>query len=146
MITPRKYNFVPVVLATLLFLITPAFATFQEPKSKVANSNGEGTLKIGRETFKVYAVVAKLTENGEANITLVSDITVFVSGTWAANADPKNGLDLRITGGATKGGLEGSGKLVLRDEGKSIAALKLQLVQTSLRRNIEVDFVGKVKS
>jgi hypothetical protein len=34
---------------------------------------------------------------------------------------PQNGLDVQITGGATKGGLEGGGKLFLRDEGKSFA-------------------------
>jgi len=34
---------------------------------------------------------------------------------------PQNGLGVQITDGATKGGLEGGGKLFLRDEGKSFA-------------------------
>jgi len=136
-----QHKVLPVAFATLMLVVAPAFASLQEQKSRVASGNGEGTLKIGREKFKVYSVIAKLIEGGDAEITLISDITIFLSGTWAGS--PQNGLDVQITGGATKGGVEGGGKLFLRDEGKSVASLKLQLVNRSLKRNIDVNFVAK---
>jgi hypothetical protein len=115
----------------------------QQPKSLLLSANGEGTLKAGREEFKVHTVVAKLLEDGTAEITLVSDITVFVSATWFRRDNADDEIDLTITGGASKGGLEGSGKLFLREDGKSLATLKMQAVNKPTKRNIEVSFVAK---
>lgn len=130
-------------LIFLLLLTFPALAAGPQDKSIVASSNGDGVLKMGQEEFKVSAAVVKLMEDGTAEINLVSDITVFVSGKWSKADDPAKGIDLKITGGATQGSLEGGGKLVLRDDGKSIASLKLQLFNKNTKRNIEVSFVGR---
>jgi len=138
----RKHQILFVTLTTLLLLLIPAFA-FQEQKSRVASADGEGTLRIGRETFKVSTVVVKLIEDGTAEITLVTDITVFVSGTWKRSNDSEKVIDVNITGAATKGGVEGSGKIFISDDGKSLAKLKFQAVNKITNRSVELDFVAK---
>jgi hypothetical protein len=139
----RKRHIVSVTLTTLLLLVTPAFALLQEQKSVVASANGEGTLRIGKEKFKVNAVVVKLLEDGNAEITLVTDITVFVSGTWRRGSATDKVIDVNITGTATKGGVEGSGKIFLAEDGKSLAKLKFQALNKITNRNVELDFVAK---
>jgi hypothetical protein len=139
----RKRHIVSVTLTTLLLLVTPAFALLQEQKSVVASANGEGTLRIGKEKFKVNAVVVKLLEDGNAEITLVTDITVFVSGTWRRGSAADKVIDVNITGTATKGGVEGSGKIFLAEDGKSLAKLKFQALNKITNRNVELDFVAK---
>lgn len=117
----------------------PAWAMSQEPKSVVAHANGNGTLKIGDEEFKITSVVIKLFEDGKAEINLVSEITVFISGTWLrANNSPKQ-INLKITGGATGGGVEASGELFLREE-RSIDRVSLQGQSKSTHRNISLNF------
>jgi hypothetical protein len=129
-------------LTAFLFLLAIcSLATAQQTKSLLATANGEGKLKIGREEFKIGSVVAKLMEDGKAELTLVSDISIFVSGTWSG--DVQKGIDLQITGGTTSGGVEGGGKLLFRDDGKSISSLTLQVVNKTMKRNIQVNFVAK---
>lgn len=139
----RKHHIMSLILTTLMLSVIPAFAAFQEQKSRVASADGEGTLRIGRETFKVNAVVAKLIEDGTAEITLLTDITVFVSGTWKRNSDSEKVIDLNITGTATKGGVTGSGQIFIADDGKSLARLKFQAVNKLSNKNVELDFVAK---
>jgi hypothetical protein len=126
-----------------MLVALPAFAASQESKALLASANGTGTLRIGQEEFKVHAVVIKLLEDGKAEITLVSDITIFVSGAWARNGDAPNDISLQITGTATGGGFEGTGKLLLRDSGKSIDRLSLHGESKTRKRNIEVNFQGQ---
>jgi hypothetical protein len=139
----RKHYRVAISLMLLLLVVCPAPAMLPQNKEIVASANGEGLLKMGQEEFKVTAVVVKLKEDRTAEINLISEITVFVSGTWSSAGDPKNGIKLEITGGASKGALEGGGTLFLRDEGKSIASLKLQVFNKASKRTIDVSFVGK---
>jgi hypothetical protein len=118
-------------------------ASAQQPKGVVLSANGEGAIKIGREEFRISAVVVKLLEDGKTELTLVSDISIFISGNWSDGGDARKEINLQITGGTTKGGLEGNGKVLLREDGKSIASLTLQVVNASLKRNIDVSFVAK---
>lgn len=130
-------------LMLLLVLVSPAFAVLPQDKAVLASANGEGVLKMGQEEFKVTAVFVKLNDDGTAEIHLVSDITVFVSGTWAKSGDAKNSIDLEITGGTARSDLKGTGKLSLRDDGKSIATFKLQVITKFTKKTIDVSFVGK---
>jgi hypothetical protein len=127
---------------TLLLLLTfPALATWPQDNSIVTSANGQGVLKVGQEEFKVTAAVVKLLQDGTAEIHIVSEITIFVSGTWAKADGPQ--INLKITGGATTGKLEGGGKLFLRSDGKSIESLKLQMLNKNANRAIDLDFVGQ---
>ena len=129
-----------VALCLLLSLLTiPVQALQKEPKSIVAHANGNGTLKLGDEEFKVTSVVVKLLEGGRAEINLISEITVFVSGTWSRAADNRKVINLKITGGATGGGIEASGDLLLRGE-RSIERVALKGESKTTHRALILDF------
>ena len=130
------------ILVTSLFVASGALVVAQEVQYRLAHANGQGTLKVGQEQFKVTSVVVKLLDDKKAELTLISDITIFVSGTWAQNGESQEEFDLQITGGATSGGLEGTGKLTL---GKNTKDLKLIVKgkSTTTKKSVEVYFVSK---
>ena len=127
----------------LVFLALPGVAAVLQRQSLVASANGEGTIKMGKEEFKIYAVVVKLFEDGKAEINLVSDITVFINGTWSRGDDTEKTIDLKITGNISAGNMDGGGKLFLSEDRKSIAALKLEVLNKTTRKIIKADFVAK---
>jgi hypothetical protein len=45
------------VLALLFILMLAGVTVAQQPKSLVATANGEGSIKFGKEEFKIYSVV-----------------------------------------------------------------------------------------
>lgn len=127
-------------LALLILIALPTFTAGQESKTVLATANGTGTLKIGQEQFKISTVVIKLFENGKAEITLVSDITVFVNGSWARDKDSQLTIKLEITGTATGGGFAGHGGVLLKHDAKSIDRLWLQGASKTRKTPIEVSF------
>lgn len=127
-----------------IILILAGVAVAQQPKSLVATANGEGTIKFGKEEFKIYSVVVKLFEDDKAEISMVTDITVFINGTWSRSDDASSKeISLKITGGSVSGNLDGGGKLFLTDDRKSIAGLKLQVVNQTTKKVITAEFVTK---
>jgi len=125
------------VCAFLLGL--PGIAAGQQQKSVVASANGEGTIRLGKEEFKLHAVVVKLLEDGKAEINLITDITVFVAGTWSRENDADKSIDLTMTAS----NLEGGGTLLLGEDRKSIAGLRMEVINRISRKIITVDFVAK---
>jgi len=128
------------VFSLLMVIALSAFTAGQEPKSLLATAKGSGLLKLGQEQFKIYSVVIKLVDDGKVEISLVSDITVFVSGTWSRGDESQKTIKLNITGTASGGGIEASGTLLLRADGKSIDQLRLQGASKTTKRNIGVSF------
>ena len=118
-------------------------AAAQQPASLVTSASGEGKIKLGREEFKLNGVVVKLFEDGKAELNLISDITVFIAGTWSRPPDDDRSIDLKITGNVTAKNLTGGGKILLTEDRKSIAAMKLQVFNKVSRKNITADFVTK---
>lgn len=118
-------------------------AAGQQPASLVASASGEGKIKLGREEFKLDGVVVKLFEDGKAELNLISDITVFIAGTWSRPPDDDRSIDLKITGNVTAKNLTGGGKILLTEDRKSIAAMKLQVFNKVSRKNITADFLAK---
>jgi len=131
------------VLAFLTLLMLAGLTAAQQPKSLMATANGEGSIKFGKEEFKIYAVVIKCFEDGKAEISLVTDITVFVNGTWSRADDRSNVISLKITGGTVSGNLDGGGKLLLTADRKSITGLNLQVMNQTTKKVIKADFVAK---
>ena len=131
-----------IVAATLLVLSMFGIATAQEVNHRLLHANGQGTLKVGQEQFKVNGVVVKLLDDQKAEITLIADITIFISGTWSRNGESQEAFDLQITGGASPGGLEGSGKLTLGKDTKDVRLI-LKGKSRTTKKNVEVYFVGK---
>ena len=133
-------------IALAIFLLMPTIsvsALGQEPASLVVSANGEGTIKLGKEEFELHAIVVKLFADGKAELQLVSDITIFVNGTWTRGVDGAKEIELRITGNAAASNLEGGGKLFLHEDRKSIKGLKLQVVNKISRKAIDVNFIAK---
>lgn len=140
----RFLRSVAIVGAAICILIAVAgVARAQQPASLVASAKGEGKIKIGREEFKLEAVVVKLFEDEKAELQLITDITVFIEGTWSRTRDDEKSINLKITGSVTARNLSGGGKIFLTDDRKSIAGLKLQVVNKVSRRNITAEFVAK---
>ena len=129
-------------LIVLTLLAMPNLASAQEPASLLASAPGKGKLTVGKEEFKVTSVVVKLNEDATAEITLVTDLQLFVTGTWSKAADAGHAIDLKITGGATGGGAQGSGKLFLRPDGKSIDKLTIEGMSNTVKRKIRLEFVA----
>lgn len=129
------------VLAAASILVLSIIAA-QAQQDRSAHANGEGRLKVGQEQFKISAVNVKLLDDRKAEIILIADITIFLSGTWSQSAESQEDFDIQITGGATPGGLEGGGKLTLGKDTKDLR-LTLKGKSTTTKKNVEVDFVGK---
>jgi phage terminase large subunit GpA-like protein len=132
----------------ILSLLLAVTASAQDNKSIVAHANGDGTLKIGDEKFKVSTVVIKLFEDNKAEINLVSDITIFVSGTWSWKDDSKQVINLKISGGATGGGIEANGELFLRDSSdagqrRAIDRVSLDGTSKTTHRGMTLNFQAK---
>jgi hypothetical protein len=131
------YLFLIVVLCTTL-----SIAHAQERETRLATAQGKGTLKVGGETFKITSVVVKLLSDKSAEITLVSDITVFLSGTWTDANSAKQGIDLQITSGQSAGGLEATGKVFLSADGKSVSSLSIKGSSRTTKRHVDAQFQG----
>jgi hypothetical protein len=138
----RKLFVVTATLTLLTSLAVPSAAVPQGLTSLLANARGEGTLKVGEEVFKVNAVVVKLKEDGTGEITVVTDLQLILHCTWSAPADLSKGVDLKITGGTSVGGAQGSGKLFLRSDEKSIASLSIGASSNVVKRKVEIKFVA----
>lgn len=134
-------------IATTFILLTslaaPSRASAQGLTSLKATARGQGTLTVGKEVLKVNTIVVELSEDGTGEITLVSDLTLFVNCTWSAGADLSKGVELKITGGTTASGAQGTGKLLLRPDGKTIASLTMQGSSNTERRKIVISFVAE---
>ena len=133
-----------VALCVLFILVAAPVWSMQDGDSIVAHANGNGSLKLGDEEFKVSAVVIKLFKDGKAEISLVSEMTIFVSGTWAWEGSDEKAINLKITGGATGGGVEATGKLTIREgqagQRRAIDRVSLQGQSKTTHRNVSLNF------
>lgn len=139
----RKLLAATAALGLFALLAVPNGATAQGLTSLKASAKGQGTLTIGKETMKVNTIVVNLNEDGTGEITIVTDLQFFINCTWSAPADLSKGIDLKITGGTTASGAQGSGKLALKSDGKSIAGLTMQGSSNTEKRKIQLNFVAE---
>jgi len=132
-------------LVVLFLMLGATFvgAKAQENQSRLAVASGQGTLRVGEERFKINSVIVKLIEDRKAEITLVSDITVFLTGTWSNHGESREEIDLEVTGGASPGGMEGRGKVFLTSDGKSVTRLSLKGMSRTSKRPVEANFAAK---
>jgi hypothetical protein len=126
----------------VLFIFGASSAMAQDGGSRLAHANGEGKLKIGSEQFKVNGVVVKLLDDGKVEITLIADITIFVTGTWAKAPNSQQDFDLNFTDATSRGGLDGTGKLTLAADNTGIR-LNVKGKSRGTKKPVEVAFVGK---
>ena len=136
-----------IVAASVLLLIvlgaTLSVGEAQENQSRLAYARGQGTLRVGDERFKINSVIVKLMDDRKAEITLVSDITIFLNATWSSHTDSQQEVDLEVTDSGNAGGLEGRGKVFLSSDGKAVTKLSLKGVSRTSKRAVEANFEGK---
>ena len=118
-----------------------AFAVTQRITSFSGTAQGQGTLTVGHEKSKIKSVYINLKENGEADITIFTDLQLLAKGQWSAPADASKGIPLKITGGIVDGSAIGSGTLFLSADGKSPSKLNIQAKGAGSRKVI-VEFVA----
>ena len=129
-------------ILVMSMFVTSSATVAQKAQDRMTHANGEGTLKLGQEQFKITSIIVNLLDDQRAELRLVSDIIVFVSGTWTQNRESQQVFDLQITGGATPGGLECVGKLTLGKDSKDVQLILKGRSRTT-KRPVEVYFVGK---
>ena len=139
----RKHSAVTVFTFCALLILSSVALAQDQPASLTAHANGEGKIKLGKEEFKLTAVVVKAFQDGKIEINLVTDITVFISGTWSRANESDKTIDVKITGNSMSGNLDGGGKLFLTEDRKSIAGLKLQVVNKLTKKTVSADFTAK---
>ena len=130
-------------LTLVLLIATFAAVRAQETQDRLAVGKGNGTLKLGDEKFKITSVVVKLMQDGKAEITLISDINIFLTASWSNHAASQQEFDLQITDSDSRGGIEGAGKVVLSNDGKMVAQLALKGTSRATKRSVEATFEGK---
>jgi len=121
----------------------PFVSEAQESQTRLAHANGNGTLRVGDEAFKISSAIVKLLPDHKAEITIVSDITIFLTATWSNNAKLPHEFDLGFTGSASRGGFEGTGKASLSEDSKSLKRLTLKGASRATKRAVEADFEGR---
>lgn len=139
----RNNTILVVIVVTLAVGPSLFVVQAQDSQERLAHSNGQGTLKVGQEQFKISSVIVKLLPDRKAEITLVTDITVFLNATWSNRGDSQTEFDLEIIGGATASGLQGTGRVVLGNDGKSVSKLSLKGVSKTSKRTVQAEFEGK---
>ena len=113
--------------ALLIMLLTgflaPVSAQPQQIKSLTTTARGHGTISSAVDKRKITSALVVLRQNGTVLITLIAELHLQAEGTWKASASSPHEILLKITGGAVKGEMNGSGKLLLSRDGKSFRQL-----------------------
>ena len=112
-------------LLLLLFagLFVPVSVQSQELESVIMRAKGSGVISSAVEKRKITAALVVLRQDGTVMITVSADLQLQAEGTWTASASSPEEIVLKITGGAVKGEMSGSGKLLLTSDGKSFRKL-----------------------
>ena len=130
-----------------LFLMFAGFvphvsAQSPESESLIITAKGHGKMSSVVDDRKVTSALVVLRQNGTMLITVTADVLLQAEGTWKADASLPDKVDLKITGGAVKGEVRGSGKLLLTSDGKSLKELTV-VVRSADGIDISVTFVAE---
>ena len=122
--TLRRYKAVFLVLfAAFHFAFS---AQSQQLQSLIVTAKGHGKISSALDEQAITSAVVVLRHNGTFLVTVTADLQLLAEGTWNAPSSPQQ-IVLKITGGAVKGEVIGSGKLLLTDDRKSIKELEINL-------------------
>ena len=136
----RPWNAVLLVLFAGFLL--PVSAQSQESESLIVSAKGHGKLSSVVEERKITSALVVLRGNGTALITVTADVQLQAEGTWKATDSSPEEIVLKITGGAVRGEVIGSGKLLLTGDRKSMKELTINLTSSD-GQEILVTFVAE---
>jgi hypothetical protein len=121
--------------------LLPVSAQSQQLESLTATAKGHGTISSAAEKREITSALVVLRKNGTLLITVTAELHLQAEGTWKASASSPDEILLKITGGALKGEMIGSGKLLLTSDGKSFRQLTANM-KTVDGLEIKVTFVA----
>ncbi len=136
----RPYNAVLLVLFAGFLL--SASAQTQELDSLIIKAKGHGKMSSVVDDRKITSALVVLRPNGTVMITVTADLLLEADGTWNVSASSAEEIVLKITGGAVKGEVIGSGKLLLTEDRKSMKELTINL-RSADGQDISVTFVAE---
>ena len=136
----RPYN--AALLVLLAGFLLPVSAQSGESESLIISAKGHGKLSLVVDERKITSALVVLRQNGTALITVTADLQLQAEGTWKATASAPEEIVLKITGGAVKGEVIGSGKLLLTRDRKSMKELTINLTSSD-GQEISVTFVAE---
>ena len=136
----RAYNAALLVLFAGFLLPVPAQSG--DLGSLIVSAKGHGKLSSVVEERKITSALVVLRQNGTVLITVTADLQLQAEGTWTATASSPEEIVLKITGGAVKGEVIGSGKLLLTSDKKSMKELTINLTSSD-GQEISVTFVAE---
>jgi hypothetical protein len=122
--------------------LLPVSAQSGELDSLIVMANGHGKLSSVVDERKITSALIVLRQNGTVLVTVTADLLLQAEGTWKATATSPEEIDLKITGGAVKGEVIGSGKLLLTSDRKSMKELTINLTSSD-GQEISVTFVAE---
>jgi hypothetical protein len=130
-------------LLLMLFagLFVPMSVQSQELESVIMRAKGSGVITSAVEKRKITAALVVLRQDGSLMITVSADLQLQAEGTWKTNASSSEKLILKITGGAVRGELTGSGKLLLTSDRRSIKELTIN-VKSADGQEISITFLA----
>ena len=142
----RPKRILPSCNAALTVLLAgfllPVFAQSGESESLIISAKGHGKLSLVVDERKITSALVVLRQNGTMLITITADLMLQAEGTWKATASSPEEIVLKITGGAVKGEVIGSGKLLLTSDRKSMKELTINLTSSD-GQGISVTFVAE---
>src|SRR5678815_4298575 len=136
----RPWNAVLLVLFAGFLL--PVSAQSQESESLIISARGHGKLSSVVDERKITSALVVIRQNGTVLITVTADLQLQAEGTWKATASSPEEIVLKITGGAVKGEVFGSGKLLLTEDRKSMKELTINLTSSD-GQEISVTFIAE---
>ena len=136
----RPYN--ALLLVLLAGFLLPLSAQSQESEPLIIKAKGHGKLSLAVDERKITSALVVLRQNGTALITVTADIQLQAEGTWKATDSSFEEIVLKITGGAVRGEVIGSGKLLLTSDKKSMKELTVNLTSSDGQK-ISVTFVAE---
>jgi len=131
-----------VLLVLFAGFLLPVSAQSQESESLIIKAKGHGKLSLAVDERKITSALVVLRPNGTALITVTADLLLQAEGTWKATDSSPEEIVLKITGGAVRGEVMGSGKLLLTGDRKSMKELTIDL-RSSDGQEISVTFVAE---
>ena len=130
-----------VLLVLFAGCLLPVSAQSVELESLIISAKGHGRMTSVVDDEKITSALVVLRPNGTVLITVCADIQLQAEGTWKATDSSSEELVLKITGGAVKGEVIGSGKLLLTSDRKSLKELTINVTSTNVQK-ISVTFVA----
>ena len=130
------------LLVLLAGFLLPVSAQSGELEPLIISAKGHGKLSLVVDERKITSALIVLRRNGTVLITVTADLMLQAEGTWKATASSPEEIVLKITDGAVKGEVIGSGKLLLTSDKKSMKELTINLTSSD-GQEISVTFVAE---